>query len=376
MQLWMTGGTSIRGSVPRLMMRVLVISAVGLAGMIASLAAPAAAAAAPAGSSFSCRASAARVALNGLPVIEPFVANSPDSPCSTDSTNVLTPTTIGPVAANVINVNTSQKPTTLGSAPLANGDNATASSTVTNPTVTLGSLVIHADVLSAAVAYTCHDGTPVPTSSGEVVALTINGQTTEIPQGINQTISLGPLGTLVLNQVDTSHPGTIVRRAVFLTTPLGDVVISEATADIAANPCASGPAGGQGTGGNGQGTGSGNGSGSGSSGVQGAGSRRHGTARLEALPPAVARLIASGRCVRQPFTARVVGSRIQRVVFFLDGRQIAIARSAPFQTPIPTAAGSHRIRARVTFVPSSHTAPRNLGLSFAGCAAAAPAFTG
>jgi len=118
---------------------------------------PGVAAAVPSGSSFSCRASAARIALTPalpVPVIEPFVANGKDTPCATDTANVLTPTTIGPLAANVINVNTSQTPSTLGSAPLVNGDNATASATVTNPTSPTPTPLVSPSIPSASTLIT------------------------------------------------------------------------------------------------------------------------------------------------------------------------------------------------------------------------------
>jgi hypothetical protein len=292
------------------------------------------------------------VALTELPVLEPYVANSPDAPCATDSNNMLTPTTSGPLAVNAVNVNTEQKPITLGSSNLANGDHASATSTVTNPTVTLGGLVVHADVLTAAVAYTCSKGQSVASSSGQVVGLTVNGQTTTVPQGTNQTISLGALGSLVLNQVDTSQPGRITRRAVSLTTPLGTVVISEATADISGNPCAVSP--------------------------PPAPPKKPvpGNAQLIPLPPAQARAIAAGRCVRGSFIGRVTGRRIARVAFSLDGRFLGTAVRRPFQTHVPITAGGHRLQARVTFLAASKTAPRTLGLDFTGCTPPSAAFTG
>ncbi len=320
-------------------------------GLVMCLMLPALAVAAPPGSAFSCRASAARVALaGGVPAIEPFVANKADSPCKTDSADVLTPTTIGPLMANAVNVSTTQRPPTLTTAPLQNGDNATASSTVTNPTLTLGALVVHADVLTAQAAYTCQNGTPMASNSGQVAGLTINGQSITVPPGNppNQTVPLGPLGSLVLNQVDTSQPGRITRRAVALTTPLGTVVISEATADIAGNPCAitaaTPPA------------------------------AIPGKARLVVTPRSAARLIARGRCVRS-FVATVVGQQIARVVFSLNGRQISVARHAPFRTRVRATPGRDTLLARVTFTSSSHTAPRTLRLRFVGCRNA-PRFTG
>lgn len=343
-----------------------VLTAMGAASVV-WLTLPASAFAVPDGSSFSCRASAARVALTGLPVLEPFVANSPYSPCSTDSTNVITPTTIGPLNVNVINVNTEQVPTTLGSASLVDGDHATASSTVSNPTLTLGSLTIHADVLDASVGYTCHHGVPVASNSGDVVNLVVNGQAITIPQGINQSISLGPLGTLTLNEVDTTATG-IIRRAVDLTTPLGAVVIGEAEAAITANPCQPQPTPGTGSG---SGTGPTSGTGAGTTSRTGL----PGTAKLVAEPPAVANEIASGACVRGSFIGRVVGQRIARVVFSLDGRRIATVGRPPFQTRVG-GTGRHRITAFVTFVAASHTKPRTLGLGFTGCAPVAAAFTG
>jgi hypothetical protein len=354
--------------------RAWIISALGavVIGLAPWLAAPRIATAAPTGSSFSCRASAARVAIIGLPVLEPFVANSPDGPCAPDSNDVLTPSAIGPLDVNAVNVATDQKPATLGSADLVDGDNATASSTVTNPTLTLGTLVVHADVLTATAGYTCQSGIPVASSSGEVVGLTVNGQSMTIPAGTNQTVSLGPLGTLVLNQVDTTQPGVITRRAVSLTTPFGTVVISEATADITGNPCAEtpppaptpappppaappappAPV------------------------VQNIVVQEPGTATLLILPPATARLIAAHACVRGSFLARIVGRRIERVVFSLDGRTLATRTHPLFQTSGPASPGRHVLVASVTFVPASGTSPRTFVVSFTGCVPTPPAFTG
>jgi len=364
----------------------------GLAGI--GLMAPATASAVPPGSGFSCRASAARVALTGVPTIEPFVANAADKPCAAGSANVVTPTAIGPLNVNVVNVSTSQTPATLGSASLANGDHASAASTVTNPTVTLGALIVHADVLTATAAYTCQNGAPVASNSGQVVGLTINGQATSVPPGDNQSISLGPLGTLVLNQVDTSVPGRVTRRAIDLTTPLGTVVISEATADISGNPCAveSGtppggtppggtPPGGTPPGGTPPGGTPPGGTPPGGTkppgGTSPGAGKKHvrGTARLIVSPPATARRIRMHQCVRG-FVATVVGRRIKRVVFSLDGQQIAVARRGPFRTVVHANPGGHNLLARVTFVTGSHTGPRTLRLHYVGCSAITPVFTG
>lgn len=303
-----------------------------LSAVLLGLVMPSAASAASSGS-FSCRASAARITLAGgtVPTIEPFVANNADTPCAADSQNVLTPTTVGPLTVNAVNVATATTPQT-----------ANASSTVTNPTVTIGSgaLVVHADVVSATAGYRCVNGTPQPNTSGQVVALTINGNAITIPPGTNVTVPLGPLGTLVLNQVLTSST-MVVRRAVSLTTPLGTVVLSEATADLSGTPCAS-------------------------SSTAGTGASK-GTAHLVVTPAAAARLIGANRCVSSRFNAAVVGTEISRVVFSVDGKQVAIRSSSPYRVSIDPTPGHHVLTARVTFLPASNTAARTLRLRFTGC---------
>ena len=331
-----------------------------VAGATVALALPAAASAAPVNSGFSCRASAARVALTGLPVIEPFVANKADVPCRADTANVLTPTTIGPLMVNAVNVMTSQTPAQLGSTTLPDGSNAAASSSVTMPALTLPGLTISANVLTANAAFTCRAGSPVASSDGKVVGLVINGNPITVPPGDNVTIPLGPLGSLVLNQVDTSQPGRIIRRAVNLTTPAGSVIISEAIADITNNPCAAAattppapktppPAGGI----------------------------PRGTARLVVTPPSARNRIAAGRCVRS-FTATVRGRSIARVVFSLNGRVIRTVTRAPFSTRVLAPPGRNRLTARVTFLAASRTRARTLALRFTGCARGGPhpRFTG
>ncbi len=322
-----------------------------VAGATVALAVPAAASAAPVNSGFSCRASAARVALTGLPVIEPFVANKADAPCRADTANVLTPTTIGPLMVNAVNVMTSQTPGQLGSATLPDGSNAAASSSVTNPALTLGALMVRADVLTASAAFTCKAGSPVASSAGQVVGLTVNGQAITVPPGDNVTIPLGPLGSLVLNQVDTSQPGRIIRRAVALQTPAGSVVISEAIADITGNPCAAAQTP--------------------------VAQIPRGTARLVVTPPSARNRIAAGRCVRS-FTATVRGRSIARVVFSLNGRVIRTVTRAPFSTRVLARPGRNRLTARVTFLAGSRTRARTLALRFTGCARGAhrPRFTG
>jgi hypothetical protein len=303
-------------------MRLRLTLGLAVVGMALALLVPSGASAASVGT-FSCRASAARILLpGGLPTIEPFVANKADSPCLTDSENVLVPTTVGPLTVNAVNVLT-----------VNNGlKGARAASKVTDPTVNLGSgaLLIHADVVTAAAGYLCMNGKPQEVNSGQVVALSINGHTITIPPGINQTITIPGVATLVLNRVVITGT-SVTRQAIYLTSPVGTVVLSEATADLTNNPCSTG------------------------------------TARIVITPPGAARLISSGRCVKNTFRATVVGTDISRVVFSLNGKRIATRTSSPYRVSITPPAGHDTLKARVTFTVASATAPRTLTVRFKGC---------
>jgi hypothetical protein len=308
---------------------------------------------------FTCRASAARVGTPAPPaplpagVIEPFVANAGESPCSSDKADLLEPTAIGPLAT----VDAVHAATTAPSAtPAREGQGATSTASVTNPAITLPGLTIRAQVLEATATATCRAGSPALSSSGRVVTLTVNGQAQTIPPDDNVSIPLGPLGTLILNQVDTSQPGALVRRALFLQTPIATIAIAEAKVATTGTACAaaSGP-------------------GSGVSPVAQQG--RPGAARLVVTPRATASRISAGRCVQGAFRATVRGRRISRVVFTLDGRRIRTDARAPFDVQVPASPGRHRLRARVTFVPGARTRPRLLALRFTRCAPT-PHFTG
>jgi hypothetical protein len=310
---------------------------------------------------FSCRASGARVTTPAIgplvtPVlVEPFVANAAGSPCSTDDARVLTPTTVADaVTVNVVDVTTKQPPAT----PAAEGQGAVASASVTRPAINLPGLTIAAAVLEAEATATCRSGAPRLASSGRVVSLTVNGQTQDVPPDENVELPLGPLGSLVLNQVDTSTPGTLIRRALYLQTPVATIAIAEARVATTGTACAS--------------SGAKPGSGVLPGAVRGGGTGR---ARLVVTPGASASRISAGRCVNGSFRAAVQGRRITRVVFSLDGRTLKTDGRAPFNVNVPAAVGRHQLRARVTFTRASGTRARLLRLRFARCAPA-PRFTG
>ena len=336
------------------------------------------------GSTFSCRASALRVDVKSpldLAAIEPIVANRENAPCRPASAAILTPTTVGPVTVDAAAARTTQTPADLGSAPAAEGDNATSTAEVTNPVITLDGLVISATVLRATASYTCRAGQPVPMGSSVVTNLVVNGQAITLPaNNAPFTLDLGPgLGSLSLNQT-VQEPNRITQRAFSLTTPIADVVFAEAIADFTGNPCraaaAKAPQCSDGIDNDGDGR------------IdfpfdRGCTSRSDnsertgpGRSRLTSKPAGIARRGANGPCIRRSFVAKVTGRRIARVVFSLDGRRVRKDTRAPFSARIRTArSGTHRVTARVTFLSDSRTAARTLSFRFRRCAAAVR-FTG
>jgi Prealbumin-like fold domain len=98
-----------------------------------------------------------------------------------------------------------------------------------------------------------------------------------------------------------------------------------------------------------------------------------------------ARMRGPSGCTKRPFKARVSGRQIQRVTFWLDGKQVKRIVAKRGQTafalkvdPRKVARGVHQVRARVVFAAASDTAPRTLRLSFQRCArrVVTPQFTG
>ena len=68
------------------------------------------------------------------------------------------------------------------------------------------------------------------------------------------------------------------------------------------------------------------------------------------------------------FSATVRGHEIKRVVFRLDGRQIASRSGSPFQVSVRAAAGRHNVTALVTF--KDATRAKTMKLGYRACAAA------
>lgn len=68
------------------------------------------------------------------------------------------------------------------------------------------------------------------------------------------------------------------------------------------------------------------------------------------------------------FRATVTGRKIQRVVFSLDGRQIASRSNSPYAVYVKAAAGAHQVRARITF--NDATRAKTVSVPYRACAAA------
>lgn len=332
---------------------------------LAVLLAPSVAQAQTATDAFSCRSSAVRVEFAdplALPTLEPFTANAANRPCVDDTFSVVPESSVGPVTAGVVEGSTDQTPdtlrTTAGTRP---GDSATASSRVTNVQVGQPPQVIGAVVLAANATVTCQSGQPVMAGSSRVVGLTLGGTTIALPAEDQPfQLDVPGVGTLYLNQ-ELRTPDSITRRALFLDSvnPLvPDVVVAEAVADFAGNPCAVIPAGGPGAiGGPGA---------PGGSGEDG----RPGTARLTTSPRSVAQLAAAGRCIaRRSYVAVVTGRSIRSVTFSLNGRRLKTDRRSPFNARVrtPRPGARYRLVARVVFNRASGTAPRRLGLTTRRC---------
>ena len=200
---------------------------------------------------FTCRASLIRT--ENFPVvgpvnpnIEPTVANAKNNPCETDTAGLLAPVlgedntiTAGPVTAKLLFANTTNND---NAAPPAK-QNASAESGVAVVDIAIpGAPPIRAEILTANAMASCETGTNPPTlTSGSTVArLFINGTEPLAPvtNPLNgaQTVPLGPLGNIFLNQT-TKTPNSITQRALVVDTILGDVIVAEAIADFRGNPC-------------------------------------------------------------------------------------------------------------------------------------------
>jgi uncharacterized repeat protein (TIGR01451 family) len=107
--------------------------------------------------------------------------------------------------------------------------------------------------------------------------------------------------------------------------------------------------------------------------------------RITSKPKGAARLLGPTGCVGRAFNARIRGTNVASVVFFLDGKKVKTLRKPDkkglFQLrvdPRRLKLGVHRLVANVTFKAATGTKPKTLRLSFQRCGRklVSPRFTG
>jgi hypothetical protein len=324
-----------------------------LAALAGAIPLAAAGPAAAAGDRFSCRASAGRVILLGGPPIEPVLANAAADPCISETHSGTPPQASGAVslqAAQAVTVGEGQ---------------GSASARVADVGVNLGASLLPLQIglsgVTASAGYTCQGGGLVFAGSSQVLGVNINGLKIELPDpGAPVDLELGDLLTIHLNQTVVSSHGDlteVTKRAAFVESKLlaTQIVLGEAIAGVAGNPCAAGlgappvPNPGQVT-----------------------------TIRVPVPSGSVAGLspgIVPGACAIKPFIVTVRGRGIARTVFSIDGKAVkTVGRTntpSVALDPARVAIGLHRVRARVTYLDQT-VRPKTLSFVFGRCGAVIP----
>ena len=181
---------------------------------------------------FTCRASVLRLEVPpGNTLLEPVVSNNPNNPCVSDADGLPSINVLG-VSAKLLQSSTSNSSTG------ATSQASVADVALNRPLVP----VIRVQVANSQASVVCSAaGTPVFSSSSQVVGLTINGNPVVVTGQPNQTINLLGLGTIVLNQRIVAAD-RITRRAVVVNLPgLLRLTLAESIADVSGNPCAPPP---------------------------------------------------------------------------------------------------------------------------------------
>ena len=170
---------------------------------------------------YTCRASLIRVTGPAVGTFEPVVANDQEDPCMYENS------TVGGARTN---------PVVLpGHVGIARGGFAEANvlppalavAAVTDVTLTPpGGPEIRIRMVHSEARASCQ----ALVGDSRVVGLSIDGEAFDVPEGEQRMVDLGG-STLVLNE-QTTTSDTITQRAAVLRTPLLDVVLAEAIADV------------------------------------------------------------------------------------------------------------------------------------------------
>jgi hypothetical protein len=176
---------------------------------------------------FSCRA--AVLEAGGA---QSVVANNAESPC----TDAQSSTPEFPAGVVVLRggVASTHEPSAIGGSVHREGDEATA--TVTVDGVDIPALGLSIDGVRAEASTTCQGGQPVLAVTSTVGEVRVAGAPVRLLDG---HVDL-PLGAATLHLNNTVRDGgRIIQRAVWLQSPLGDVIIGEATTGSTGPVCAS-----------------------------------------------------------------------------------------------------------------------------------------
>jgi hypothetical protein len=126
----------------------------------------------------------------------------------------------------------------LHAATVAQGDNSRAEASVADLALTVAGNTVTASFVRASARATCTKSKASVSGSSELAALTINGQTTTVSGGVDQTVPLPGGGSVVINEQTTGTSasgsgGGITVTALHVVVPgTADVAISRAHADI------------------------------------------------------------------------------------------------------------------------------------------------
>lgn len=221
-------------------MRLTRISAVATAGVVLLLCMSASASAAS--SPFGCRASANRLGLDGTTIVEPLIANAPTTPCAND-TRGLSSTSAQDGGSVTANTGPAEVSTATNSSPAAAALASVSGATV--PTSS-GSVVV-AGPAYAEAAYSCVNGSVVPTVTSTLDSVNVNGSPETIAPNQNDTIQLGGGSYMIANEtIQTGNSLTERLLDVHLAGGL-EIVVGEAeVTQNSSHPCAGGSGGGGG----------------------------------------------------------------------------------------------------------------------------------
>jgi hypothetical protein len=215
--------------------------AVQLAALITATSASAATATSPSTTTpFGCRASVSRVTSNNSTLLEPVVANQQTTPCATDSKGVtsvnLTQNDNGYVNGGPAGAFTDSAFSPTGAT--APGASALAQVSAMVIPTSNGNIEV-AKSAQATASYACINGTLTPSATTTLNAITIDGSTTAIPPGTEETYQLGGGSYVVVNEkIQTAT--SLTERLVDIHNSGGiDIISGEAEVTLtSSDPCA------------------------------------------------------------------------------------------------------------------------------------------